>query len=55
VVAFIIMPAKTSNYNVDSLRGQATNKLLLDTVAELKTKIGQKIFETVASGNLPNG
>ena len=28
VIAFIILNAKTSNYNVDALRGQAVNKLL---------------------------
>lgn len=54
VVAFIITNAKTTNYTVDSLRGQATNKLLQDTVAEIKTKLGQKLFDTVTSGNLPN-
>jgi len=53
VVAFIIMPARTNNYNVDSLRGQATVKRLVDTVAELKTKIGQKIFDSVSTGGLP--
>jgi glycogen(starch) synthase len=28
VVAFIILNAKTSNYNVDALRGHAVSKLL---------------------------
>ena len=28
VVAFIIMPAKTSNFNVEALRGQAVAKRL---------------------------
>jgi glycogen(starch) synthase len=28
VVAFVIMPAKTSNFNVEALRGQAVAKRL---------------------------
>ena len=28
VIAFLIMNAKTTNYNVDALRGHAVNKLL---------------------------
>ena len=45
VVTFIIMPAKTNNYNVDSLRGQAVVKQLRDTVRETQDTIGKRIFD----------
>lgn len=53
VIAFVIMPAKTANFNVDSLRGQAITKRLIDEVEEMKTKIGDKIFDAVSRGKLP--
>eukprot|EP00040_Diaphanoeca_grandis_P004251 m.27774 g.27774 ORF g.27774 m.27774 type:complete len:710 (+) comp15807_c0_seq1:91-2220(+) len=54
VVAFIIMPAKTNSYNVESLRGQAVTKRLVDTVAEIKAKIGDKLYAEISRGLLPN-
>lgn len=45
VVAFMIFPAKTHNFNVDSLRGQAIAKQLRDTVADVQEKIGKRMFE----------
>ena len=45
IVTFIIMPAKTNNYNVDSLRGQAVVKQLRDTVKEAQESIGKRIFD----------
>lgn len=46
VVAFLIFPTKASNFNVESLRGQAIAKQLRDTVSELQKEIGQRIFES---------
>lgn len=45
VVAFFIFPARTNNFNVDSLRGQAISKQLRDTVDEVKEDIGKRLFE----------
>ncbi|OQV17191.1 Glycogen [starch] synthase, muscle [Hypsibius exemplaris] len=53
VVCFIIMPAKTNNYNVDSLRGQAVVKQLRDTVKEAQESIGKRIFDICLRGKLP--
>lgn len=45
VVAFIIMPAKTSSLTVEALKGQAVIKSLRDTVDSLEKNIGKRIFE----------
>ncbi|XP_041471653.1 glycogen [starch] synthase, muscle-like [Lytechinus variegatus] len=52
VVAFLIMPTKTNNFNVESLRGQAICKQLKETSAELQTKMGQRLFETALRGEI---
>lgn len=53
VVAFIIMPAATNNYNVESLKGQATTKQVRDVVDEIVKKIGVKIYDKVIRGAIP--
>lgn len=53
VVAFMIFPAKTNNFNVEALRGQAHVKQLRITVSEIHDKIGKKIFDVAMSGKLP--
>lgn len=45
VVAFLIFPARTENFNVESLRGHAVTKSLRDTILEIQTKIGHRIYE----------
>lgn len=45
VVAFLIFPARTENFNVESLRGHAVTKSLRDTILEIQTKIGRRIYE----------
>lgn len=45
VVAFIIMPASTNNYNVESLKGQAVTKQLQNAVDSISKKIGERMFE----------
>jgi len=45
VVAFLIFPARTDNFNVESLRGHAVTKSLRDTILEIQTKIGRRIYE----------
>ncbi|XP_062512847.1 glycogen [starch] synthase, muscle-like isoform X2 [Corticium candelabrum] len=53
VIAFLIFPATTSNFNVDSLKGQAVTKQLRETVSDIQSAIGKRIFELALSGQLP--
>lgn len=46
VVAFLIFPARTNNFNVESLRGQAIAKQLRETVEAVQKDIGHRLFET---------
>ncbi|XP_056645337.1 glycogen [starch] synthase [Diorhabda carinulata] len=55
VVAFMIFPAKTHNFNVESLRGHAVTKSLRDTIHDIQNKIGKRMYETCLSGRLPDG
>lgn len=48
VVAFIIMPAATNSYTVETLKGQAVIKALDETVREIQQSIGRRIFEHCA-------
>lgn len=45
MVAFLIFPTKTNNFNVESLRGQAISKQLKETVHHVQNQIGKRIFE----------
>ena len=45
VVAFLIFPARTNNFNVESLRGQAIAKQLKDTVSSVQSQIGRRLFD----------
>lgn len=45
VIAFLIFPARTNNFNVESLRGQAIAKQLRDTVSHVQSQIGKRLFE----------
>jgi len=53
VVAFFITSAKTKNFTVDALKGQAVIKQLKDSVEEIQQQIGKRIFEQAARGSLP--
>lgn len=48
VVAFIIMPGKTSSYTVETLKGQAVIKQLESTIEEVQKKVGDRLFEHCA-------
>ena len=45
VVAFMIMPAQTTSLSVESLKGQAVTKALANTVENIQTSVGKKLFE----------
>ncbi|CAG8614006.1 18461_t:CDS:2 [Acaulospora morrowiae] len=48
VVAFLIMPAATNYYTVESLKGQAVTKQLRETVKEITDRVGKRLFERAA-------
>uniref|UniRef100_A0A2A4IZM5 Glycogen [starch] synthase n=1 Tax=Heliothis virescens TaxID=7102 RepID=A0A2A4IZM5_HELVI len=54
VVAFMIFPAKTNNFNVESLRGHAVTKALRDTINDIQQKIGKRMYDICLSGHLPD-
>ena len=45
VVAFIVMPAKNNSFTVEALKGQAEVRALENTVHEVTTSIGKRIFD----------
>ncbi|KAH7636688.1 glycogen starch synthase-like protein [Dermatophagoides farinae] len=53
VIAFLIFPGKTNNFNVESLRGQAIAKQLQETVDEVQENIGKRLFDILLQGRLP--
>lgn len=53
VIAFIIFPAKTNNFNIESLRGQAITKSLRDTIHDIQAKIGKRMYDICLEGRLP--
>ncbi|XP_052797708.1 glycogen [starch] synthase-like isoform X2 [Mya arenaria] len=55
VIAFLIFPARTNNFNIESLRGQAIAKQLRDTVSHIQGQLGKRIFEKALRGELPSG
>ncbi|XP_072309805.1 LOW QUALITY PROTEIN: glycogen [starch] synthase, liver [Eucyclogobius newberryi] len=54
VVAFFIMPAKTNNFNVESLKGQAIRKQLWDTAHTVKEKFGTRLYDSLLRGQIPD-
>ncbi|XP_057710849.1 glycogen [starch] synthase, liver isoform X1 [Corythoichthys intestinalis] len=54
VVVFFIMPAKTNNFNVESLKGQAIRKQLWDTAHAVKEKFGKRLYDALLMGKIPD-
>ncbi|XP_034434306.1 glycogen [starch] synthase, liver [Hippoglossus hippoglossus] len=54
VVVFFIMPAKTNNFNVESLKGQAIRKQLWDTAHTVKEKFGKRLYDALLKGEIPD-
>lgn len=53
VIAFLVFPTKTNNFNVESLRGHAVVKQLRDTINSVQQSIGKRMFDSCLKGNLP--
>uniref|UniRef100_A0A8C7X568 Glycogen [starch] synthase n=1 Tax=Oryzias sinensis TaxID=183150 RepID=A0A8C7X568_9TELE len=54
VITFFIMPARTNNFNVETLKGQAVRKQLWDTAHTVKERFGKKLYESLLVGQLPD-
>uniref|UniRef100_A0A8C4R9V8 Glycogen [starch] synthase n=1 Tax=Eptatretus burgeri TaxID=7764 RepID=A0A8C4R9V8_EPTBU len=54
IVVFFIMPARTNNFNVETLKGQAVRKQLWDTANVIKEKFGKKLYESLLVGEMPD-
>lgn len=55
VVAFLIFPAQTNSFNVDSFRAQAIVKQLRETVQSIQGDMGHRLFEVCLRGRMPQG
>ncbi|CAH8533756.1 unnamed protein product [Schistosoma guineensis] len=55
VVAFLIFPAHTNSFNVDSFRAQAIVKQLRETVNSIQSEMGHRLFEVCLRGLIPQG
>ncbi|CAF1312571.1 unnamed protein product [Adineta steineri] len=53
IVAFMIFPTPTNNFNIESLRGQSVAKMLRDTVQNIQSDIGKRLYEICLKGCLP--
>jgi len=54
VIAFIIFPTKHNSYNVESLKGHAIAKSLEETILEIQTKVGSKMYDSCSRGESPD-
>lgn len=54
VVAFLIFPTKTNNFNVESLRGHAVTKQLRETIQQIQQDVGKRMYDSCLTGHLPN-
>lgn len=41
----MIFPTKTNNFNVESLRGHAVTKSLRDSIVDIQSKVGKRMYE----------
>lgn len=53
VIAFVIAPAPTNGYNVDTLKKQSMNKQLEDTCSQILSRIGERMLDAVSKGHMP--
>lgn len=54
VVAFLIFPAPTNSFNVESLKGHAITKGLKDTIDSVQKDIGKRLYEKCLRGKIPD-
>lgn len=54
-MAFLIFPAATNSFNVDSFRAQAIVKQLRETCNDIQNDMGTRLFEVCLRGRIPTG
>jgi len=54
VVAFIIMPGNTNNYNVESIKGQSVRRQIRETCDTIVSKISERMYEKILRGEMPD-
>lgn len=54
MVAFLIFPAPTNSFNVESLKGHAITKGLKDTIDSVQKDIGKRLYEKCLRGKIPD-
>ena len=52
VVAFIIMPARTNNFNVESLKGHSFIRDMRKTVGSIVESVSERMFDAIAQGQV---
>ena len=53
IIAFIVMPAASSSYNVATLKGQTLNRNLKNAIERSMAKLGERIFNQAIKGEFP--
>ncbi|KAF1744811.1 hypothetical protein MXB_1273 [Myxobolus squamalis] len=54
VVLFLIFNGKCNNFNIESLKNQATVRQLRHSVDKIQAVVGERIFESVMFGKIPD-
>jgi glycogen synthase len=54
VVAFIIMPGNTNNYNMESIRGQSIRREIRETTNKIVKKINERLYDSLMRGEVPD-
>ena len=54
VVAFIIMPGKVTNYNVESIKGQSMCREVKRTCHETVKRMGHALYDQILRGKIPD-
>eukprot|EP01105_Mastigella_eilhardi_P005572 TRINITY_DN1724_c0_g1_i10.p1 TRINITY_DN1724_c0_g1~~TRINITY_DN1724_c0_g1_i10.p1 ORF type:complete len:663 (+),score=195.26 TRINITY_DN1724_c0_g1_i10:169-2157(+) len=54
VVAFIIMPGKTNNFNVESIKAQSVRRQIQETCEQMGHLVSERVFERIMKGEIPD-
>src|ERR1700738_4440250 len=53
VVAFIILPASTNNYNISTLKGHSIVKNLKEALDRVTSRLNERMLDACLKGNSP--
>jgi glycogen(starch) synthase len=54
VVAFIIIPGNTNNYNVESIKAQSVRREIREICNKIVKKISDRMYDSIMEGEMPN-